>query len=52
VVLDYGGPGDHFAITAREFGLPAISGTLRATHMIPEGAQVNVDADAGIVTWV
>ena len=44
--------GDHFAITAREFGLPAICGTLRATHLIPEGAQVNVDADVGVVTWV
>ena len=52
VVLDYGGPGDHFAITAREFGLPAICGTLHATRLIPEGAQVTLDADTGFVTWV
>jgi len=51
VVLDYGGPGDHFAITAREFGLPAICATLHATRMIPEGAQVTIDADTGLVTW-
>ncbi len=52
VVLDYGGPGDHFAITAREFGLPAICGTLHATRLIPEGARVILNADAGIVTWI
>ena len=40
------------AITAREFSFPAICGTIRATHQIPEGAQVILDADAGIVTWI
>jgi pyruvate,water dikinase len=50
-VLDYGGPGDHFAITAREFGLPAVCATIHATRLIPEGAQVTVDADTGVVTW-
>ena len=52
VILDYGGPGDHFAITAREFGLPAICGTLHATRLIPEGAQATIDADSGLVTWL
>lgn len=52
VVLDYGGPGDHFAITAREFGLPAVCGTLHATHLIPEGAQVTLEANIGLVTWI
>jgi pyruvate,water dikinase len=52
VVLDYGGPGDHFAITAREFGLPAVCGTNHATRLIPEGALVNIDANAGLVTWI
>ena len=50
-VLDYGGPGDHFAITAREFGLPAVCATIHATRLIPEGAQVTLDADTGVVTW-
>ena len=51
VVLDYGGPGDHFAITAREFGLPAVSGTLHATRLIPDGAQMTIDANSGLITW-
>ncbi len=51
VVLDMGGPGDHFAITAREFGLPSVCATVLATRRIPEGARVTVDADAGLVTW-
>jgi pyruvate,water dikinase len=51
VVLDYGGPGDHFAITAREFGLPAVCATLHATQRIPESAWVSVDAYTGQVSW-
>ena len=51
VVLDYGGPGDHFAITAREFGIPAVCATRHATQRIPESAWVTVDADTGQVTW-
>jgi phosphohistidine swiveling domain-containing protein len=51
VVLDYGGPGDHFAITAREFGLPAVCGTLHATRLIPDGAQITIDANSGLVSW-
>jgi phosphohistidine swiveling domain-containing protein len=51
VVLDYGGPGDHFAITAREFGLPAVCATLHAVQRIPESAWVTVDAYTGLVTW-
>jgi rifampicin phosphotransferase len=51
VVLDYGGPGDHFAITAREFGLPAVCAARHATQRIHEGAWVTVDADTGLVSW-
>ena len=51
VVLDYGSPGDHFAITAREFGLPAVCATLHAVQRIPESAWVTVDGDTGLVTW-
>ncbi|HEX7975411.1 MAG TPA: PEP-utilizing enzyme [Anaerolineales bacterium] len=51
LVLDNGGPGDHFAITAREFGLPAVCATHHATHRIPEGAWVTVDAYSGLITW-
>jgi rifampicin phosphotransferase len=51
IVLDMGGPGDHTAITAREFGIPAVFGTSQATHRIPQGAWVTVDSDRGTVTW-
>jgi rifampicin phosphotransferase len=49
LVIDYGSPGDHAAITAREFGLPVVCGTLHATQKIPEGAWVTVDAENGVV---
>ncbi len=51
VVLDGGSPGQHAAITAREFGLPAVFGTREATSRIPEGARVTVDGDRGVVEW-
>jgi phosphohistidine swiveling domain-containing protein len=44
-------PGDHAAITAREFGLPVVCAAPHATRRIPPGAWVTVDADAGLVTW-
>jgi pyruvate,water dikinase len=51
IVLDGSYPGDHSAITAREFGVPAVFCTANATQRIPEGALVTVDGDTGIVTW-
>jgi pyruvate,water dikinase len=51
LALDYGGPGDHFAITAREFGLTSVCALRYATQKIPEGAWVTVDGDTGLVTW-
>jgi pyruvate,water dikinase len=51
LILDEGSPGDHAAITAREFGIPAVFGTLWATRHIPPNAQVTVDAATGLVTW-
>ena len=51
LVLDYGSPGDHAAITAREFGVPMVCSTLHATRLIPEGAWVRVEAERGLVSW-
>jgi phosphohistidine swiveling domain-containing protein len=51
VVLEYGSPGDHPSITAREFGVPVICSTLHATKLIPNGAWVSLDAATGQVTW-
>lgn len=51
IVLDGGGPGDHTAITAREFSIPAVVGTVHATRRIPQDAWVTVDSESGRVTW-
>jgi pyruvate,water dikinase len=51
LVLDSGNIGDHAAITAREFGVPAVFTTGSATTRIPEGAWVTVDGSSGQVHW-
>jgi pyruvate,water dikinase len=50
VVTDRGGLMSHAAIVAREYGLPGIVGCQVATQVIPDGAMVRVDADAGEIT--
>ncbi len=49
VVTDSGGLLSHAAIVAREYGIPAVVGTREATGLIPDGARVRVDGDAGEV---
>ena len=49
VVTDSGGALSHGAIVAREFGLPAVAGTIYATSRIPDGAVVTVDGTNGLV---
>ena len=49
-VSDIGGSMSHAAIVAREYGLPAVVGTGRATERIPDGARIRVDGGRGIVT--
>ncbi len=41
--------GQHHAITAREYGVPAVIGTRNATRRIPDGAWVTVDGTTGTV---
>lgn len=50
LVTDRGGVLSHAAIVAREIGLPAVVGCATATELIPDGAQVRVDGQAGTVT--
>ncbi len=52
VVADTGGPLSHCAIVAREYGIPAVVGTGRATAVIPDGATVEVNGDTGDVRIV
>jgi pyruvate,water dikinase len=49
LVTNSGSPLSHGAIVAREFGLPAVVGTINGTALIPDGATVTVDGTNGLV---
>ena len=49
IVTDLGGILTHAAITARELGIPCLTGTKTATQVLKDGDLVEVDADKGIV---
>jgi pyruvate,water dikinase len=51
-VTDVGGVMSHAAIVCREYGLPAVVGTGRATALIRTGQTIRVDGSAGVVTLV
>ncbi|MBI4472799.1 MAG: hypothetical protein HY646_09040 [Acidobacteria bacterium] len=52
IVTDRGGQLSHAAIVAREYGIPAVVGTLKATSVIPDGARIKVDGATGRVEIV
>jgi len=49
LVTNGGGALSHAAIVAREFGIPAVIGTINGSVMIRDGATVTVDGSNGIV---
>lgn len=49
LVTDTGGALSHPAVVSREFGVPCVVGTRRATHLIETGMKVRVDGTKGIV---
>jgi len=49
IVTDAGGLLSHAAIVSREYGIPGVVGTREGTGLIPDGARVRVDGDAGEV---
>ena len=49
-VTDVGGVMSHAAIVCREYGLPAVVGTGRATAQIRTGQMIRVDGTNGVVT--
>jgi phosphohistidine swiveling domain-containing protein len=51
LVLDEGSLGQHAAIIAREYGVPAVIRTVDGTRRIPDGAWVTVDGLAGTVEF-
>ena len=50
VVTDIGGIMSHAAIVCREYGLPAVVGTGRATAEITTGQWIRVDGSSGVVS--
>jgi rifampicin phosphotransferase len=50
VVVDSGSIGSHAAIVAREYGIPAVMGTVTGTAVLSDGQQITVDGDTGLVT--
>ena len=49
-VTDVGGVMSHTAIVSREYGLPAVVGTGRATAVLRTGQRIRVDGTGGVVT--
>ena len=49
LVVDTGDLGSHPAIAAREYGIPCVLATSIGTAVIPDGATVTVDGEAGSV---
>ena len=52
VVTDAGGMLSHAAVVAREYNIPAVLGTGKATSVIKDGQTIEVDGDAGTVRIV
>jgi pyruvate,water dikinase len=49
VVVDSGGSASHAAIVAREYGIPAVMGTIEGTEKLVDGQRVLVDGEQGRV---
>lgn len=49
VVVDTGGSASHAAIVAREYGIPAVMGTMNGTKELVDGQWIEVDGSRGLV---
>jgi len=49
VVVDTGGAASHAAIVAREYGVPAVMGTMNGTKELNDGQWIQVDGSRGLV---
>jgi pyruvate,water dikinase len=50
VVVDTGGSASHAAIVAREYGIPAVMGTISGTKELEDGQWIEVDGSRGTVS--
>jgi pyruvate,water dikinase len=49
IVVDTGGSASHAAIVAREYGIPAVMGTMNGTKELKDGQLIQVDGSRGLV---
>ncbi|PKM80274.1 MAG: hypothetical protein CVU89_14355 [Firmicutes bacterium HGW-Firmicutes-14] len=49
LVVETGGAASHAAIIAREYGIPAVMGVVKATKLVNEGEIITVNGSTGIV---
>jgi pyruvate,water dikinase len=49
VIVDTGGAASHAAIVAREYGIPAVMGTINGTKKLKDGQWIQVDGSRGLV---
>ena len=52
VVVNVGAMGSHAMIVSRELGVPCVASVADATELIPDGATITIDGNAGTVTIV
>lgn len=50
VIVNVGAMGSHAMIVSRELGVPCVASVADATKLIPDGATVTIDGNAGTVT--
>ena len=50
VVVNVGAMGSHAMIVSRELGVPCVASVADATEIIPDGATITIDGNAGTVT--
>ncbi|MGB3736349.1 MAG: PEP-utilizing enzyme [Ilumatobacter sp.] len=50
VVVDVGATMSHAVIVSRELGIPCVVSAVGATRSIPDGAEIEVNGDTGVVT--
>jgi pyruvate,water dikinase len=49
IIVDTGGSASHAAIVAREYGVPAVMGTMHGTSTLQDGQWIQVDGSRGLV---
>jgi len=50
VVVDVGATMSHAVIVSRELGIPCVVSAVGATRSIPDGSEIEVDGNTGVVT--